>query len=76
LHTDIDARRFGRGQARQQLLDTVDHLDDVGARLLIDVEQDARLIVLEGSDGPIGRGSDRLAYVADPDRAAVAVRED
>ena len=39
---DVDRRRQRRLQLRQQLLDAVDHLDDVGAGLALDVEDDRR----------------------------------
>jgi hypothetical protein len=37
---------------------------------------DAGLAILVGSEGAVGRAGDRLAYIANPDRAAIAVRED
>ena len=70
---DIDGGRNVLGQPRQLRLDLVDGLDDVGAWLLEDDQHNATLAVLEGSQGAVGRAADRLAYVANPDRAAVAV---
>ena len=39
---DVDRGRQRRLQLRQQRLDAVDHLDDVGAGLALDVEDDRR----------------------------------
>src|SRR5208282_3913587 len=75
LHTDVDRRRNPRRQAGQQLLHLVDDLDDVGARLLEDSQENAALAVLVAGDGAVGFGVDRLADIADPDRAAIAVGE-
>ena len=41
------------GQPRQLRLDLVDRLDDVGAGLLEDGQQDAGLVVLIGRDGAV-----------------------
>src|SRR6185437_15747467 len=42
---DIDRRRQGRLEARQQRLDAVDHGDHVGAGLALHVEDDGRHVV-------------------------------
>ena len=73
---DLDRRRNAGGELRQLRLDLVDGVDDVGAGLLEDREEDAGLVVLVGGDVAVGRGGDRLADVADPDRRAVAIGED
>ena len=51
----------------------VDDVDDVGAGLLEDREDDAVLVVLIGGDGAVDGCGNRLADVAHPDRGAVAV---
>ena len=66
---------FG-GQPRQQRLDLIDGVDDVGAGLLVDTAECAGLVVLVAGDGAVGRPGDRLADVANPDRGAVAVGQD
>ena len=73
---DVDGGRNAPGQPRQLRLDLVDGLDDVGAGLLEHDQHDALLAVLKGRQGAVGRARDRLADVANPDRAAVAVGDD
>ena len=57
-------------------LHRVDGVDDVGARLLVDQQQDAELAVLEAADLGVLRAVDGDADVADADRRAVAVGDD
>jgi hypothetical protein len=73
---EIDGGRNVPGQPWQLRLDLIDGLDDVGARLLEHDQHDAPLAVREGRHCAVGRAVDRSAYVANPDRAAVAVSED
>ena len=47
LHLDIDGRRDVPDQPRQQLLDLIDSLDDIGAGLLEHDQQNATFAVLE-----------------------------
>ena len=66
---DMDGRRDRRHQPRQLRLDLVDGLDDVGAGLLENDQEDAALAVGPGRLlGVFGPG-DRLADVADAQRA-------
>ena len=62
-----------RGSVR---LDLVDGLDDVGAGLLEDDEEDAALAVGPGGLLGVFRSGDGLADVANPQRAAVAIGDD
>ena len=61
------------GKPRQLRLDLVDRLDDVGAGLLIDVQQNAGIVVLVGGDVAVGGFGDGAADIAHPDRRAVAI---
>ncbi len=71
----IDARQRGR-QLRQQLLDAVDDLDDVGAGLALDVDDERRRRVHPGGELVVlGADLDRRD-VAQPDRRAVAIGDD
>ena len=63
-------------QARQLRIDAVDDLDDVGAGLLEDDQEDAALAVRPGGLLGVLRARHGLADVADADRAAVAVGDD
>ena len=63
-------------QLRQQLLDAVDHLDDVGSGLALDVQDDGGALVGPGGQLHVFRAVDHLGHVAQPDRGAVAVGDD
>ena len=63
-------------QPRQLRLDLVDGLDDVGAGLLEDHQEDAALAVGPGRLLHVLGPGDRLADVADAQRAAVAIGDD
>jgi hypothetical protein len=73
---DIDSGRNVFGQPRQLGLDLVDRFNDVGAGLFEHGEHDAGLAVLVGRERSVRGARDRLADVANPDRAAIAVGED
>ena len=73
---DLDRRRDRGHQPRQQRLDLVDGVDDVGAGLLEDHQEHAALAVGPGRLLGVFRPGDGLADVADPQRAAVAVGDD
>ena len=75
-HTDLDRRRNAGHQPRQQRLDLVDGIDDVGAGLLVNHQEHAALTVGPGRLLGVFRSRHRLADVADPQRAAVAVGND
>ena len=73
---DIDARRQGRLETRQRLLDGVHHVDDIGARLALNIEDDRGLRARPGGKlfilGALGdRGN-----VVEPDRGAVPIADD
>ena len=83
----LDARRNVRLKARQSLLDLVHRLDDVGAGLLIDDQQDALAALERRVDVGLARESpgpdlivlDALggrAEIADTDRRALLVADD
>ncbi len=73
---DIDGRRDRGLQHRQHRLDPVDGLDDVGAGLALDRENDGALVVVPTGDQIVLGPIDRLADVAHAHRRAVAIGED
>src|SRR6185437_8224306 len=73
---DLDRRRDRGNEARQQRLDLVDGLDDVGARLLEHHQEHATLAVGPGRLLGVFRAGHGASDAADPQRAAVAVGDD
>ena len=71
-HIDVDGWRDRRFQMRQRGLDTFHGVDDVGARLFEDDQQDALLAVLPGAQILILWPVDRLADIAHPYRCPIA----
>ena len=65
---DVDRGRDRGFQSRQRLLDPFHRVDDVGARLLEDDQQDAALAVLPAGEQPVLRGIDGTADIASPGR--------
>ncbi len=72
----IDRRRDRRPQLRQQRVDAVDGVDDVGAGLAVDDHQHRRLAVGEAGIAQVLDAVDDLADVGQADRRAVAVGDD
>ena len=58
MPVDLDRGRNARGQLRELRLDLINRIDDVGARLLEDRQDDAILVVLIGGDRPVGCASE------------------
>ena len=56
-------------QLRQQLLDAVDHLDDVGAGLALDVDDDGRPVVHPGRLPDVLGAVDHVGHVGEQDAA-------
>ena len=75
-HGDIDRGGQRRLQLRQQLLDPVDDLDDVGAGLALDVDDDRRQLVRPGREAGVFRAVDDVGDIGEPYRRAVAVADD
>ena len=75
-HADIDRRRQRRDDARQQRLDAVDHLDDVGARLALHIEDDRGRRVRPGAELDVLGAVGDVGDVRQPHRIAVAVGDD
>ena len=73
---DVDRGRHRGLDARQLGHDLVDDIDDVGARLLEDDEEDAALAIGPGRLVRVLRAGHRLADIAHPQRRAVAVGDD
>ena len=73
---DLDGRRDRGLQHRQHRLDPVDGVDDVGAGLALDCQDDRALLVVPAGDQVVLRPVDGLADVADAHRRAVAVGDD
>ena len=61
---------------RQQRLDAVDDLDDIGAGLALHVEDDRRRRVRPGAELGVLRAADDVGDVGEPDRRAVAIGDD
>jgi hypothetical protein len=75
-HGDVDPRRQGGLQLRQLLLDAVDDLDDVGARLALHVEDDRRHGVAPGRELDVLGAVLHLGDVGEPHRRAVLIGDD
>ena len=63
-------------QLRQERLDAVHHLDDVGARLPLDVDDDRRRVVHPGRLLHVFRAVDHLRHVRQHHRRAVVIGDD
>jgi hypothetical protein len=70
---DVDRRRHGRPDARQLSQNLVDGVDDIGAGLLVDDEENGALAVRPGGLRRILRAGHGLADVAHSQRPTVAV---
>ena len=73
---EVDRGRQRGLQLRQQRLDALDHRDDVGAGLALDVEDDGRRLVHPGAELVVLGAVDDVADIAEPDRRAVLVGDD
>src|SRR4029077_6594156 len=73
---DFDGGRQPGQDLRQQRLDAVDDLDDVGAGLALDAEDDRRRGIGPGAELGVFRAVDDGGDVGKPHRAAVAVGDD
>ncbi len=73
---ELDGRRHRLHGLRQQLIDLLDGVDDVGAGLFEDLQHDARMPVLPGLHQHVLGSVDRHANVADAHRGAVLVGDD
>ncbi len=69
-------RRNVGGELGQQRFYVLDRVDDVGARLLVDREQDRLGVVVIGSGETVGSGGDGATDVAYPHRGAIAIGDD
>ena len=63
-------------QLRQQGFDAIDRVDDVGAWLALDAQNDRTLLVEPAGEQIVLRSLDDIADVADPHRRAIAIRDD
>ena len=75
-HLDLDAGRQALGQVRQQGLDAVDHIDDVGTRLTLHVDQYRLVAVGPGGQAFVLGAVDDLGDILQAQRGAVLVAED
>ncbi len=75
-HVDLDRGRHRGERMRQQRFDALFRLDDIGAGLLVDQQQNAVAAVLPGRQQRVLRTVDRDADVANAHRCAVLVRDD
>ncbi|MNM40301.1 hypothetical protein D3C81_511020 [compost metagenome] len=72
-HRNIQAGRQVVGDRRQQGLDTVDHFDDVGARLALDVQQHRMVFIGPGSQALVLRAVDDFGHVLETQWCTVVV---
>ncbi|MGY4337305.1 hypothetical protein ACVWW3_002211 [Bradyrhizobium sp. LM2.9] len=72
----LDRGRNGGLQLRQQLLDAVDGLDDVGAGNALDRQNDGGVLTVPAGQEVVLRPLDRRADVAYPYRRTVAISDD
>ena len=70
-----DLHRGGQGalELRQELLDPVDHLDQVGAGLPLDIDDDRRLVAHPRGLSDVLGAVDHLGHVREQERRVVAV---
>ena len=73
---EVDRRRQRGLQLRQQRLDALDHGNDVGAGLPLDIEDDRRGLVHPGAELFVLRAIDDVPDVAETDGRAVLVGDD
>ena len=73
---DLDRRRDRGFELRQQRLDAIDRVDDVGAGHALNGQDDGALLVVPAGQQVVLRPFDRLADIADAHRRAVAVGDD
>ena len=75
-HLDVDGRRDGLGELREQRLHPLDDVDDVGARLAADDHDHRRSAVDPARDAVVLDPVLDVGDVAEPDRRAVPVGDD
>ena len=75
-HGYLHRRRQGTLELRQQSLDPVHDLDDVGARLSLNIDDNGGPLVHPGCLAHILRIINRIGYVGQPDRSTVPVGDD
>ena len=73
---ELDGGGQRRLQLRHHLADIVHHLDDVGAGLLGDIDQNRRLAVEGAQVADILYPVHHLGHVLQPDRGTIAIRDD
>ncbi len=74
----LKVHRFGHGrtQLRQQLVNALHGVNDVGTRLALDVEQHGRLAIGPGSSPGVFRGLHHIGHIAQAQGVAVFVGQD
>ena len=75
-HGQLGAARHGALQPRQFGLDALDGVDDVGAGLALDVDDDRRRALVPAADLGVLEAVDDLGDVLEQHRRAVAVGDD
>ncbi len=73
---DLDRRRQPFLEILRCGADAVGGLDDIGAGLAIDIDENGVLLVEASGDTCVGGGVDDIGDIAEPDRRAVAIGDD
>ena len=73
---DVECLGQRGAQLRQQRIDAVDHLDDVGAGLALHIDDDRRRQVSPGGELGVFRAGDDSGDIRQPHRRAVAIGDD
>ena len=73
---NLNRRGQRRLQLRQQLLDPVDHADDVRPRLALDVDDNGRSLIHPGREPRIFRAVDHVGHIAQAHRCSVVISDD
>ena len=71
-----DPRRQRRFDLRQQRLNGIDHADDVGPRLALNIQDDGRVRVYPGGQLGVFGAVDDGGHIANAHRRAIAVGDD
>ena len=75
-NADVHGRRQRAHDLRQQRLDSIDDLNDVGAGLTLHVDDDCRRRIRPGAELGVLRAADDGGHVQELDRRAVAIGDD
>src|SRR5262249_48616201 len=72
----VEPTSNGRLQFRQLVLDALYRLDDIGAGLALDVDDDGWLALVEAPDPAVFESIDHIGHISEQDRGSVAIGHD